>query len=423
MKRAVTLGALAAAIVAGGLVWLWLASQPAAAPGAQEPEPQAPWQAVSWSQVVAPFGGGGGGAPSAPIESLVVAADGRLVGGGTAYPVGPNGEALSVAMAFVSIDGVSWRAAAIDDALGQDEMSMLMGIATGPAGLLAYGSVCCETDVRAAWHSTDGLTWRRLALDGFDPEQDYWMSVTGAPGGWIAVVSNGLRSRLVGSVDGTTWRLITIDGEPTTVTTGNGAFYAAGHDRTPDGGYDGALWSSSDGVTWTRLAAGDPAFVNPDDVDLFDVVPFAGGLFARGISAPVEDREGCEEMAMVASVDPHPVALSCGWGNPMAWASTDGSSWTAVDPDIVQGSDSALGRAVAGGPGLVGLGTDDMWRETVVWVSADGLDWTPLETLAPIAADTNGPFAVRGRTIIMAGTHYDPVTAEPESVVWHGTVP
>jgi len=422
MKRAVTLATLAAAIVAGGLIWLWLASQPAAAPGAQDPVPHAPWQEVSWSQVEAPFGANV--APPVPIEMLVVAADGRLVGSGNAYLPGPNGEAVNVAATFVSVDGVSWRMAVIDDGLGQGEMSMLMGIAAGPAGLLAYGSVCCQTDVRTAWHSTDGLTWRRLELAGFDPETDYWMSVTGAPGGWIAVVSNGSRSRLIGSVDGATWRLITIDGEPTTVATGRGAFYAAGHDRTPDGGYDGALWTSSDGVTWTRIATAEPAFVNEDDVDLFDVVPFAGGLFARGITAPVEDRERCEEMAAVASVEPRPpVAFSCAWGNPMAWASTDGTSWTAVDVDMVDGSDFALDRAVAGGPGLVGLATDDMWRETVVWVSADGLDWAPLETLAPIAPDTNGPFAVRGRTIILAGTHYDPVTTEPEPVVWHGTVP
>lgn len=420
MKRAVTLGALAAAILAGGLVWLWLATRPAAAP--DDDHEAAPWQAVSWSQVEGAFATDG--APPGNIESLVVAADGRLVGGGIARLPGPQGGPVEMAASFVSTDGTSWRTTVIDTGLGEGETSMLMGIAAGPAGLLAYGSVCCEFDVRAAWHSTDGLTWRRLALAGFDPEQDHWMSVTGAPGGWIAVVSDGVRSRLIGSLDATTWSLIDIDGEPTTVTAWDGGFLAVGHVRGADGGYDGALWSSGDGVTWNRIAAADPELVNDDDVDLFSVVPFDGGLLASGVRSPVEDRVQCEEMAMVASVDPRPpVAVSCAWGNPAIWQSTDGTSWTAVDPDIVEASDFALARAIPGGPGLVALGTDAMGRETVVWVSADGLDWAPLETLAPIAPDTNGPFVVRGRTIILAGTHYEPVSAEPEPVVWHGSIP
>jgi hypothetical protein len=336
----------------------------------------------------------------------------------------PAGGVVESAATFMSDTGRAWRTAVIEDGVAANDSAMLMGVAAGSEGFIAFGSLCCETDARAAWHSTDGLSWRRLELTGIDPSTDHWIDLAGAPGGWLAIVSNGMQNRMMGSVDGRTWSSIELDdGVPMSVATNDRVFVAVGHVIADDESYDGAVWTSPDGVTWSRIAADDPALANADDVDLFTAIPFANGIFVVGIQSPVEDRQQCEELGMVATTEPlPPVALSCGWGNPMAWHSTDGSTWVALDPDLVPESGFAVGAAVPGGPALVGLGIDPMMGagDAVVWVSADGREWSALRTLRGLERDTSGAIAVRGGTIILAGTHWD-ADAEPQPVIWLGT--
>ena len=432
MNRRIAAGAIVSALVIGGLAWLWIARQPATAPTASadsssvsaagEGQGAAPWEAVSWTQVENPFGAD---APAGYIESIVEA-DGRLVAGGLVRTRNAAGGVVERAATFVSDTGLAWHTAIIEDGVGPNDSAMLMGLAAGSHGFIAFGGLCCETDARAAWHSTDGLSWRRLELTGIDPSTDHWIDVAGAPGGWLAIVSNGTQNRMMGSVDGRTWSSIELDGgTPMSVAASDGGFVAVGHVIADDESYDGAVWTSPDGVAWSRVAADDPALANADDVDLFTTVPFANGLVVVGIQSPVDDRQRCEDLAMVATTEPlPPVALSCGWGNPMAWHSTDGSTWTALDPDLVSESDFAPGAAVAGGPALVGLGIKSSMGpgDAVVWVSSDGQEWAALRTLRPVERDTSGAIAVRGRTIILAGTHWD-AEAAPEPVIWLGTVP
>ena len=411
MRRPIVVLAFVAALIAGGIAWLMLGRQPADAPAGDGDPPDArPWESVAWSQVQAPFADAG--ATTTELDTIVVA-DGRFVAWGRAWrPDRHEGAAMD--SAFVSDDGHSWRTALIDDGVADGDTSDLLGIAAGPDGLLAYGSVCCSAESRAAWLSRDGLAWQRLQLVGFDPAAHYWYTVAAAADGWLAVISDVTgRNRLVGSSDGASWSAIAIDGHPTDIAATGDRLVVVGHMLADDGSTDGAVWTSADGVDWTRQAIDDPALVNTDDVMPLGIVAFGGGLFMTGWQSPLEDRLDCEASGN-----------DCGPGFPTAWSSPDGAHWTAVDSGLVEESDHALWAAEASGPGLVGVGVDPMQAggHVSVWVSADGLEWSPLEVLSDVARDTGGPVAVRGRTLVMVGTHWD-VDAKPEPVVWVGTVP
>jgi hypothetical protein len=144
-----------------------------------------------------------------------------------------------------------------------------------------------------------------------------------------------------------------------------------------------------------------------------NIVAFDGGLFMTGWQSTLEDRLECEASG-----------ADCVPGFPTAWSSPDGARWTAVDSGLVEESDHALWAAQAGGPGLIGVGVDPMQAggHVSVWVSADGTEWSTLEMLSGVARDTGGSVAVRGRTLVMVGTHWN-ADAEPEPVVWIGSVP
>lgn len=105
-----------------------------------------------------------------------------------------------------SIDGASWRPA---DSSPFSSWGV-NGVAWGPAGWLAVGSVSDDTNARIwLWSSPDGLAWTRLGmLEGVDDE-------------WV--------TRLLGSDDG--YLLET---------------YSPSRDFSPYG----TLWSSPDGLLW-----------------------------------------------------------------------------------------------------------------------------------------------------------------------------
>jgi hypothetical protein len=412
MRRRAVILALVATVLAGGVVWLVLGRQPADTPsGAVATLDQGrPWEAVAWSQVPAPFADAGV-APT-QLDSILVA-DGRYVAWGRAAALG-RVDGSQMAAAFVSDDGRSWRGALIDDGVPAGDASELLGIAAGSDGMLAYGTVCCTAQSRAAWLSRDGITWQRLQLRGFDLVDHYWYAVTAASDGWLATVSDGTGGRrLFASHDGATWSALEIDGVPTGVVAAD-QLVVVGHVATADGGLDGAVWTSDDGAVWTRQAPDDPALVNDDDVMLSSVTAFPGGLFVTGDQWPVADRLACEEVWETGG--------DCNLVGPTAWLSTDGARWTAVDPDVVAELGSALYSTSSNGPGLVGIDIDPMMagEHVTTWVSDDGLEWSALEVLTDVARDHAGAVAVRGRTLVMAGTHWD-LEADPEPVVWLGT--
>ena len=134
--------------------------------------------------------------------------------------------------------------------------------------------------------------------------------------------------------------------EMVSVTAAGPGLVAVGSDWT-GAGQDAAVWTSSDGITWSRI---------PHDEAVF------GG-------------EGRQEMVSVAAAGPGLVAVGSDWtgaGQDAAvWTSPDGITWSRIPHNVAvfggTGSQS-MSSVTAAGPGLVAVGSDR--SDAAVWVKA-----------------------------------------------------
>ena len=103
-----------------------------------------------------------------------------------------------------------------------------------------------------------------------------------------------------------------------------------------------AVWTSVDGVVWSR-------------------VPHDDSVFGRGNDA----------MVSVTAGGPGLVAVGYSFGCSPVWTSVDGITWSQV-PDAVPGACNRVMREViVAGPGLVAVG-----HGAASWTSVDGITWT-----------------------------------------------
>ena len=159
---------------------------------------------------------------------------------------------------------------------------------------------------------------------------------------------------------GSSWALVPLDPVifdrlVTGVTAAGPGLVAVGR-GTPEGEFgspgDAAVWTSSDGVTWSRVEH-DPAVFG--DIRLSEVAAFGSGVVAVGRDWGAEIPEG------------HTVVL----------LSDDGLSWRRVPDDPALVGVNFL-DVTAGGPGLVAVGFPLVEPfDRTVWTSADGTRWTP----------------------------------------------
>jgi len=126
---------------------------------------------------------------------------------------------------------------------------------------------------------------------------------------------------------------------------------------------NGVIFSSDDGVIWSRLAQDDPA-LTLGAVLMYGIAEGGPGMVAVGM--------GCED-------DTAPCAAY-----PTVWTSVDGTSWTrtSADPDIF-GESGAMMDVAATDYGIVAVGSigelgpdDAYFTRSSVWLSADGVNWT-----------------------------------------------
>jgi len=166
--------------------------------------------------------------------------------------------------AFSSTDGVHWQSAQV---LKFGAPIYISGVVEGPAGLLTVGTyvpgVCGGApDVAAVWRSTDGMTWRQVAVFSVD--------AAGIDGGSAGYIATGNLSRDVNeawlSSDGANWKHVDLTAsvfkgvqaiESGTAFAGGYVIAGAalGNAAGCGGGsasVTGALWSSADGTTWSR---------------------------------------------------------------------------------------------------------------------------------------------------------------------------
>jgi len=375
-----------------------------------------PWTAIDWRQVPNAFGKKVDPALNR-IDGLMPGGPGLMGWGRTSQP-GRN-QFNDMGAVQLSTGAAAWAVVPLDAGVGRRDASEIHLVASGPAGIVIFGDVCCTDEERPAlWRSADGRVRQRLPFPGaIGPAAGLSRVVATADRYVVGGGSKGIAT-IWTSKDGATWTAV--DG----AAAGFGPGLIADIARTPvglvavghldvGGTYDGAVWTSADGEAWTRIAAN--LLVGPDDTIVERVVPWAGGWLLIGQEGPHADRVRCEQLGQagqLASIDgpvdgggPAP-NFSCGWGTEVHWLTADGSAWQRVAPAGLQGGVPKRGDLIefrlvaAGGPGLVVLGEGSDVGAASIFVSADGINWQPT---APDRQIPSGivpyGFVIGGRTI------------------------
>jgi hypothetical protein len=320
-------------------------------------------------------------------------------------PVAPSGVA--------DPDSSLWSPDFHDEAVfGGDGESGMSGVVAGGPGFVAVGS---RDGNAVVWTSVDGLTWSRVSHDeavfGGDGESGMSGVVAGGPGlvavGWQVMCTDhevldeegsprvdedgNLEPDTVcvdgnavvwTSVDGLTWSRVTHDeavfggrrfygmssvtlGGPGLVAVGRSDAFGEG-DPFNEGEVnegDATVWTSVDGLAWSRVAHDEAVFGGDETQEMLDVTAGGPGLVAVG-------RDGA------GGAWDNPI-LARGGQHPAVWTSVDGITWTraAHDEDAFGGSSSAMLGVTTGGPGLVAVGYR-VFGPPPVWTSVDGLTWS-----------------------------------------------
>lgn len=116
---------------------------------------------------------------------------------------------------------------------------------------------------------------------------------------------------------------------------------------------DAAVWITTDGLTWVRVA--DPDLGGPGTQQMTGITSWDRGLVAVGSSA-LHDRDYDARI----------------------WLSEDGTGWRMVtDPNLGGPGSQFINSVAAAGTGLIAVGNSDEGGDldVVVWTSNDGVEW------------------------------------------------
>jgi hypothetical protein len=300
---------------------------------------------------------------------------------------------------WTSADGTTWaRVTDEEGVFGGPGIQEIADVTVGGPGLVAVGRgsavVGSDTYATAAvWTSADGFTWSRVPHDDEvfggttgQPDDIFRMSAVTAGGpGLVAVGARGgesdqveisgayISDRPVGavwtSVDGTTWSRVPYDpnvfGEwdhhgtelsasMRDVTAGGPGLVAVGDVSPGYGPGRGAVWTSADGSSWTLAE---------DSIEAMGIAGVTvGGPGLVAVGAAIETPIVSPDVAssLMAAV----------------WTSVDGTTWSRVppQPEVLGGPGyQAMSSVHAGGMGLVAIGETD---GPAAWTSADGVTWS-----------------------------------------------
>jgi len=361
-----------------------------------------------------------------PVDATAVF-DGGLVSpnlavlGGSLVAVARRGSLLH---AWVSADeGLHWVEAPGQAAFQGGTVADVVAVGSR---LIAVGSVDGPDDtlLPASWTTADGLSWKRTLAPGGPGA----MTAVGARGDTFVAVGrageDGGEPASWISRDGDRWTLAagawTPEGGTVAVLAPGGPGWVAGgaDDLTP------MIWTSADGVTWAEVA--DPSAFQVEGIESYGqgaitgLATVPGGFVAVGtvaVGGPMvesrgavftspdglawtrladDDRIAAEWPAAVATSGAGVAFVGAGrMGEGGAWVSSDGTRWTAADGlDMTgAGSDVRLGfwDVVGEGDGFAALGTRD-GRPTLWFAVPAGTTLpqatcaTPPATLAALAA-------------------------------------
>jgi serine/threonine protein kinase len=274
------------------------------------------------------------------------------------------------AAVWFSGDVDRWRASSSESLTGPEDQRLL-GVTDFDGRLIAGG---WEGTDAASWTSTDsGETWARteaslgpgmirdfailgstvvaVGAAGFDPlDQDaaVWTSPDGLR--WTPVLDEDLQ----GDGGQHVWA----------VHVAGGRLIAVGFEYATDGSYDGAIWTSPDGLDWSRA---DPAMFDETGHQLIKGI--VGGT--RGLPLVAV---GCED-------DTQRCDIAGQESDAAVWTSDDGERWTKAEPEdewlVGPGVQTMYGISRQGETFIaVGARTAETGDlDGAVWTSADGESW------------------------------------------------
>jgi len=291
------------------------------------------------------------------------------------------------------------------------------------AGLLAFGSCAHTASQSLVWVSADGHSYEGVAPAALATADVYDLIV--ADGLLVAV---GRTSR-----DGFSWTRSVGDlgcAVISTVTRFGSGFVAFGN-RSPNdtpaigGQPQGACeWVSSDGLSWKPVDL--PKAVFPDTAGVASVSAGPGGLIAVGSAAGPErsvaalwhssDGRTWTRLAGPGATDwlSLDMALPAGPGLVVLGTEGHGNAWLATSADaITWAAAAAPGEGtLSGGPSLAsgsagfifgGFPMNASPSSAIAWLSVDGVSWQPAPTL-PSGLDYRSVAADAGGFVLAAST-------------------
>lgn len=361
--------------------------------------------------------------PESPLEGMSTEIAGRLASIGDAFVLSATsldgGEYIRAL--WTTVDGRSWRRVPLPRVVAWSGGFEVLGSA-----LVAMASEGRGDEMRyvGAFVSGDGLTWRADTLPTvLTGTYDWEWYMMPAGGGLLAfeqgtgsasVTPRAFLGRPVAAGDpgpspapattttvpaGTAPPAVTWTVGPSTAGTRvadvvrwNGGYLAVGYAADADGQAEGpAAWASADGLTWTRTL--DPA--SAPGARMLHVVASGSTLVAAGdtiVAAPdapsaAADAPGTGSVVLARAT----LAGDAETSRPVAafWRSLDGRAWERVPsradftigrPPLEDAWITGLFDLVVGGPGFVAVGATRSGGATV-WTTADGLHWARTATL------------------------------------------
>jgi len=336
------------------------------------------------------------GHDGAELVSVTTGGPGFVAVGSTICP-GTSG-CNDDAAVWTSTDGISWERVPHDpDVFGSGTdrptdrgLQAMEDVASVGSRVVAVGMALDEEDrpglYAAIWTSVDGNRWSRVQFDrevfgshlpsSLDGDGTWIHSVAVGGPGFVAVGADSGAAAVWTSPDGVTWTRVPHDpevfgdGEPwlamNAVTAGGPGLVAAGHGERYSGA---AIWTSPDGIEWSRVPHDEAVFGGVGFQLILDVTAGATGVVAVGL----------EDVP-----DPHTE-----FGTRAAiWTSPDGIAWMRVphDPAIFgEGADERQMSSIAATDrGFVAVGNH-------VWVSSDGLTWALAQDVPTPESPPEGP--------------------------------
>ena len=425
--------AAAAVLVLVGGAALLLRVTGSDSPVATTPPADTP-SSLRWSRVPhdeAVFGGPG----DQEMESVTAGGPGLVAVGS----VGSND--AGDAAVWTSVDGVAWSRVPHDETVfGGPNAQRMLSVTAGGPGLVAVGADGSFDErhwVAAVWTSVDGITWSRVPHDDtvFGGADSLAMtSVTVGGPGLVAVGDEELFEDDDGdaavwtSVDGITWSRVPHDesvfggaGDQgmNSVTVGGPGLVAVGVGTgrmTVDEGHvdwtdTAAVWISADGITWSRIPHDEAVFEGMGSQQMSGVTVGGPGLMAVGSHQPGDDvPSGPSSHAAV-------------------WTSVDGITWSLVrhDTTIFGGiGGQRMASVTVGGPGLVAVGNDGGGYGTrpnsAIWTSVDGINWSRVPHDEAVFGGTSmSSVTVAGPGLVAVGHDWLSKNGYVDAVVWVAT--